>query len=170
MILSQIPVTSVCTGMFTITGICMGSGREQDVRDLTKSYFAVNTLLYVLSIGAISLLFRNLVAFYHAPEEIVDTIFRCVMISTIAQPFIHNLAFMFPYVFRAAGDGTFCTVVSLLIMWLFRVLGGWILGSLLGFGVMGVWIAMLIDWIARAVVFPIRFRSGKWLRHKVLNG
>ena len=169
MSLSQIPVTSVCTGMFTITGICMGSGREQDVKDLTKSYFAVNTLLYVLSFGAISLLFKSLVSFYHAPAEIVDTIFRCVMISSIAQPFIHNLAFMFPYVFRAAGDGTFCTVMSLIIMWLFRVLGGWILGSLLGFGVMGVWIAMLIDWAARAVVFPIRFRSGKWLRHKVLG-
>ena len=169
MSLSQIPVTSVCTGMFTITGICMGSGREQDVKELTKSYFVLNTLLYVLSLGVIVLLFGHLVSFYHAPEEIVDTIFLCVMISTVAQPFIHNLAFMFPYVFRAAGDGTFCTLVSLIIMWVFRVLGGWILGTLLGLGVMGVWIAMLIDWVARAIVFPIRFRNGKWLRHKVLS-
>jgi len=170
MSISQILVASVNTGMFTITGICMGSGREQDVRDLTKSYFVLNTVLYTLSIGAILLLFRRLVSFYHAPAEIVDTIFLCAMSTTIAQPFIHNFAFMLPNVFRAAGDGTYCTVVSLIIMWVFRVLGGWILGSLFGLGVIGIWIAMLVDWVARAIIFPIHFKGNKWLNHNVLRG
>ncbi len=170
MSLSQILVGSVCTGMFTITGICMGSGREQDVRDLTKSYFILNTILYTLGIGVIWLLFRRLVAFYHAPEEIVPTIFLCAMASTVIQPVLHNFAFMLPNVFRAAGDGVFCTGVSLIVMWVFRVGGGWVLGSLCGLGVIGIWIAMLVDWVVRAVIFPIHFARGKWLGHKVLNG
>ena len=29
-------------------------------------------------------------------------------------------------------------------------------------GVMGVWISMTIDWLFRAIVFTIRYFSGKW--------
>ena len=169
MILSQILVGAVNTGMFTITGICIGSGREQDVRELTKSYFILNTILYTLGIGVIRLAFRGLVNFYHAPEEIIPTVFLCVMSSTIAQPIIHNFAFMLPNVFRAAGDGRFCTGASLIVMWLFRVGGGWLLGAHLGMGVVGIWIAMLIDWVVRACIFPARMRGSRWLRHKVLK-
>ena len=43
------------------------------------------------------------------------------------------------------------------------------LGRTLGFGVYGVWAAMLIDWVVRAVYFPLRFRGDRWLRHKVLK-
>ena len=93
----------------------------------------------------------------------------CVMSSTVAQPIFHNFAFMLPNVFRAAGDGRFCTGASLIVMWLFRVGGGWLLGAHLGMGVVGIWIAMLVDWVVRACIFPVRMRGDRWLRHKVLK-
>ena len=169
MAISQILVGSINSAMFTITGICMGNNRVQDVRELTRSYFVLNTILYTLGVGAMLLLFNTLVNFYNAPEEIVQTIFICAMASTIAQPIIHSFAFMLPNVLRAAGDGTFCTSVSLVIMWACRVLGGWILGSLLGLHVIGIWIAMIVDWVVRALIFPFRFKGTKWLRHQVLK-
>ena len=63
---------------------------------------------------------------------------------------------------------SYCTVASLIIMWVVRVFGGYVLGTLFGMGVMGVWIAMALDWVARAIVFPVRFMGDKWLRHKVI--
>ena len=67
------------------------------------------------------------------------------------------------------GDGNYCTIVSLIVMWAFRVLGGYLLGTVAGLDVIGVWIAMLIDWTVRAIIFPIRFKGDKWLRHRVVE-
>ena len=44
-----------------------------------------------------------------------------------------------------------------------------LLGVKLGMGVKGIWLAMLIDWTARAVLFPIRFHGSAWLRHQPLK-
>ena len=42
------------------------------------------------------------------------------------------------------------------------------MGSVFGMGVMGVWIAMIIDWFVRAVLFVFRYRSGKWTSIKII--
>ncbi len=35
-------------------------------------------------------------------------------------------------------------------------------------GLLGVWVSMFIDWIVRAVIFLIRFLSGRWKTKKVI--
>lgn len=167
MTISQVLGGPIHTSMYTIAGICMGHGRPQDIRELTRSYDWFGRLCYLVSLGLMLLGFQLLVDFYHAPEEVVSTIFLCVMMTCIAQPLIHNNAFMLPSVFRAVGDGNYCTVASLMIMWVVRVFGGYVLGVWMSMGVVGIWIAMVLDWLARAVVFPIRFRGDRWLKHQV---
>lgn len=51
-------------------------------------------------------------------------------------------------------------------MWLCRVGMAYILGQGLGLGVIGVWIAMTMDWVVRAFLFTNRIRTGKWLKYK----
>ena len=168
MMLNQALATPLNTAMFTITGICMGHNRPQDVRDLSKSYICLNSVIYVFTSIATMLLFPRLVSFYHAPAETVDLIRLCVLITAVAHPFLHPIGFTLPSVFRAVGDGLYCTVSVLAIMWVVRVFGGWLLGVPFGLGVMGVWLAMVLDWVVRVVLFPVRFGGDKWLRHKVL--
>jgi len=40
-----------------------------------------------------------------------------------------------------------------------------VLGDFCGLGVLGVWIAMSIDWVVRAIFFIGRVRTGKWLKY-----
>ncbi len=77
-------------------------------------------------------------------------------------------AFVLPGALRAAGDVRFTMVVSIFSMWTFRILFSWILGAMLGWGAIGVWVAMLLDWVFRAALFLWRFFSGRWLRHAAL--
>jgi Na+-driven multidrug efflux pump len=68
-------------------------------------------------------------------------------------------------------------VVSIISMWIFRVALGYLLAldtvsvfglfsfGGLGLGVMGVWIAMTVDWAVRAIFFAIRWLSGRWLKY-----
>ena len=69
-------------------------------------------------------------------------------------------------------------MVSTLAMWTIRVGSAYIFSlerieilglSLPGFGlgIMGVWVAMVADWVLRSVLFTVRFVRGTWLRKKI---
>ena len=47
-------------------------------------------------------------------------------------------------------------------MWTLRVGFGILLGRYWGMGVLGVWIAMCVDWLLRVTLFVLRFRGHKW--------
>lgn len=62
----------------------------------------------------------------------------------------------------ATGDVTFPVTVSLIGCWGVAVGLGYILGVHLGYGLVGIWIAMAIDECLRGIIFMIRFKSGVW--------
>ncbi|WP_346961957.1 hypothetical protein [Clostridium sp.] len=57
--------------------------------------------------------------------------------------------------------------VSILSMWMFGIGFGYLLRKFFGIGVLGVWIAMIIDWIFRSIMFITHLFNGK-LRNKQL--
>jgi len=72
-------------------------------------------------------------------------------------------AFSFPFFLRAAGDAKYTMWVSIISMWTVRVLFAYIFGIVLGWGVIGVWLAhSVLDWIVRGIIFYLRYRSNKW--------
>lgn len=44
----------------------------------------------------------------------------------------------------------------------FRMGSAVLFGIALGMGIIGVWIAMGMDWLARSAAFTLRYRSVKW--------
>lgn len=91
-----------------------------------------------------------------------------IMIHAVGSVVLWSQAFANPAALRAAGDVNFAMVVSILSMWVFRVGGAYIFANYLGFGAVGVWLAMMVDWAFRAVVFFARWRSGKWETKRVV--
>ena len=77
-------------------------------------------------------------------------------------------AFVIPNGLRAAGDVRFTMLTSTLSMWIFRIGCSFLLCRQFGMGVMGVWLAMYIDWIFRAAAFVWRFLSGRWKNRQVV--
>ena len=75
---------------------------------------------------------------------------------------IWPISFSLPNVLRAASDVMYTMIIGVGSMWVFRILSGYLLGSVLGMGVFGVWVAMIIDWVVRSVCFLIRYHGGKW--------
>jgi Na+-driven multidrug efflux pump len=58
---------------------------------------------------------------------------------------------------EGARDARFAMWVSMLGMWGCRVVAGYTLGVMLGWGVVGVWLGMFLDWAVRA-----RCSTGAW--------
>lgn len=164
----QIPASALSLTIVTVVGQCIGSGNIADARKFIKSFLWLGSA----SLAVVGLLlmpfFRPLVGLFDPPAEIVGDIFAVLLISTIAQVPLWAVSFILPSALRAAGDSRFTSLTSMLTMWLFRVVLGYILGITLGFGITGVWLAMCSEWGVRGAVFLWRFRGKKWYAHKVI--
>jgi len=64
---------------------------------------------------------------------------------------------------RAAGDARFTMIVSLTAMFIFRIPAAYLFAVVLDFGVMGVMMAMGVDWFYRFTINQIRLKGDKWL-------
>ncbi|MDP4086319.1 MAG: MATE family efflux transporter [Bacillota bacterium] len=166
--LFQIGPNALSIGIVTVVGQCAGRRNIQDARKFTKSLIGLSSVLYVFAALILLPLFPFIVKMFSPPEKIISTIFIMIVISAIAQPILWSPSFIMPSALRAAGDSNFTSIASLLSMWLIRVVLGYILGITLGFGIIGVWVAMIIEWSTRGIIFGIRFKGKKWYAHKLI--
>lgn len=70
---------------------------------------------------------------------------------------------------KAAGDVKFPTALAIFSMWILSVLLSYILGIVLGMGLVGVWIGMAVDEIFRGIIVLIRWIKGSWRGKRVIS-
>ncbi len=104
-------------------------------------------------------------------EELLDTA-RKVMICDLVLEVGRAFNIVFVRTMQTSGDIMFPTILSVIFCWVVAVGGSFVLGSksLLGYGIIGVWIAMAMDECFRAIIFFIRFRTGKWAKKTIVGG
>ena len=70
---------------------------------------------------------------------------------------------------RSAGDAKFPVLLGLFSMWVFATGLSWILGISLEYGLIGMWVAFMIDENFRAVILLKRWKSKKWMERDLLE-
>lgn len=158
----QIPANSLGIAATTLVGQAVGrKDREAAKRDLV-AVTALSALSYVVT-GLPCLWAGSLAGLYTRDPNVIGLASSLLWINAIASPIFWSTSFILPAGFRGAGDVRFTMIVAMASMWIVRVSLGYVLALPLGLGVLGVWAAMIIDWIVRASFFEHRRRSGKWL-------
>lgn len=166
--LMQVPAGALSLTLITVVGQCMGRRNIKDARKFVKSFLLLSSASFVLMTLLIMPLFHPILSLFHPPAEIVGEIFTIVLINAIAQIPLWSLSFITPSGLRAAGDSKFTSMVSMLSMWLFRVVLGYVLGIVLDMGLLGVWLAMNCEWGIRGAIFLKRFLGEKWYQHRLI--
>lgn len=162
-----LPGTSVGFAILTVGAQCVGAGDYEQVRYYTKklmkivyvSLFAAN-ILVVLAVPYI-------IKIYGLSAEASQYAHKILIYHSICAVTIWPLSFSLPNTLRAAADVTYTMILSIISMWIFRIGFSVVLGVYCHMGVFGVWVAMTIDWLFRAVCFSIRYLRGKW-KHAAL--
>lgn len=157
-----LPGMAVGYGMIAVISQCVGAGDYYQVKYYTVKlirwvYFSMFISNVLMIVGV-----PYVVKLYGLSDETAKLATILILINSISAIFIWPLSFSIPHMLRAASDVTFTMIVSVASMWIFRIFFGIILGKYVGMGVVGVWIAMVIDWAVRSVAFVIRYKSGKW--------
>ena len=90
---------------------------------------------------------------------------KLMMIHNGCAIFLWPTSFAMPNILRAANDVRYPMVCSIISMLGLRLVAGYILAVHFGMGAIGIWIAMIGDWLCRSICFFLRLKSGRWLRY-----
>lgn len=167
--LFQITGNSLSITLITVVGQCMGRHNVRDARKFTRSFVYITSASFILVSAIILLLFNPMVSMFNPPKQIVHAIFIISIMNSIFQILIWSISFIIPSALRAAGDSKFTSVSSMLSMWLVRVVLGYILSIMTPLGVIGVWLAMDLEWGVRGTIFLLRLHGDKWYQHHVID-
>lgn len=164
-----LPGMAIALGVTTVIARCVGAGDYEQVKYYTKKLMIITYLSMIVTNTIILFVLPWILKAYHLSKLTASTTTQIVGFYAICSVLIWPLAFTTPAVFRAAGDARMCMVISVVSMWIFRIIFSYILGQYFGMGVFGVWVAMIIDWVARSVCFLLRFKSGKWKHEAIVS-
>ena len=166
--LQVIPSAAIGTAMMTVVGTCRGAGKIDEVKKYTKklmvySYIAIEVMIvFTLVIG------KPVISFYELTAETAELAWIMFFVHSVTAVIAWPLSFTLPNALRAVGDVKFTMVISMVFVFVFRVGFSWLLAIVLNWGVVAIWIAMAIDWVARALFFTVRFFRGKWRKIEVI--
>lgn len=163
-----IPGMAMSLAMVTVIGQCVGANDYQQAKYYVRKLMKITHLMMTVLIIILVLLTPAILEFYSLSKETLNLAYECILLHALVAALIWPTAFTFPNVLRAANDAKFTMIVSGASMWIFRFCLSYILGRNLNLGLMGVWIAMYIDWAVRCVFFIWRYCSGKWMHKKLL--
>lgn len=153
----------------TVIGQWMGAGdirqAEYYFRKLTKVTVCIsvawNTLIFLIT--------PLLIKIFAVSRQTGQMILYLVLIHNIANAVVFPFADPLGKGLRAAGDAMFTMGISLFTTIGVRLILSILLGIVLDLGVIGIALAMCLDWTVRGVIFWIRFRQGKWKTYRVIG-
>ena len=153
--------------VITVVSQCVGARDYEQGRYYTKKLLKMAYVSVWVLNAAIFLFLPNILGIYNFAPETLDMIRQVAIYHGICVCLIWPLSFTLPNTLRASGDMKYSMTVSVLSMWICRIVFSYILGRYLKMGLMGVWVAMTLDWTVRGICFICRYINGKWTRQKI---
>jgi putative MATE family efflux protein len=142
-------------------GQLVGAGKMEEAYQTGLKNFKIAMLFSV--VGGVVLYFfgGRFMSFYTDNQEIIALGAATLAVDAFLEPgrtfnivLINGL--------RGAGDVIFPVVMAVISMWGVGVLGGYVIGVRLGYGLAGIWVGLLCDEWFRGLCMLARWRGRKW--------
>lgn len=160
--LGVLPGQAMSLAMITVIGRCVGAGDFNQADHYAKKLMKLTYLINGLCCAGVLFTMPLTLRLYGLSDETLKLAAVLVLIHDGCAILLWPAAFTLTNVLRAANDVRFPMAVSIMSMVILRIGGGYILAVILGYGAIGIWSAMVLDWIARVACFVGRYCSGKW--------
>lgn len=157
-----IPGLAIGFAMVTVVSRCVGAGDYEKARFYTGKLMKYTYVMMGIAILVSLVGLQWILQLYKVSEEAEACASQLVWLHGVLGAVFWPLSFTLPQALRAAGDTRYTMVSGTVSMWTLRVGLGILMGRYWGLGVLGVWIAMCIDWLLRVTLFVVRFKGHKW--------
>ena len=150
------------------------AGRQFGARDLEGAQKTINTGLTMAVIAGVSVsavLFlcgKPLMDIFTDDPRVIE-LGKQILLVEIFLELGRGINMTFVRGLQAAGDVTYPMVQGMITCWAIATLFSYIFGIRLGWGLVGVWIAMATDELTRGVLFIERWKAGRWKGIDLVN-
>ena len=149
-------------------GLGMGAKEYEQARHYTISLTRLAWMVCIIFCAIIMLFIQQITSLAGMEAESAKLAIWLTRIVFAYKMIFWTPSFLPGYGLRAAGDVKFSMITSTLSMWICRVVVTIFLVHTFHMGPLAVWIGMGADWTIRSFIFLARFKSNKWLEHKVI--
>ena len=153
----------------TVIGQCVGANDYEQAEYYVHKLIRIAWIMAAVNNLLVYLAMPYALSLYSLSSETLKIAETILTMECIAVTTIHAPAFVLPTCIRAAGDAKYTMYVGVGSMFGARVLSAYLLGTVLGMGVVGTRIGMYIDWGVRIIFFVYRWRSGKWKLYRLVS-
>lgn len=87
---------------------------------------------------------------------------RQILLIELALEISRAISIIVVRTMQACGDVRYPVVVGLYSMWSIQVGLSYVFGIVLGWGLVGIWMALTLDETVRCILYVRRWRKGKW--------
>ncbi len=143
----------------TLVGQELGAKRPDRAQQCAHEAVRLATLVMAVMGVLVSLFASQVVGIFVTDADVIESGAPILRIAGLVMPLL-GIGFTFAGGLRGAGDTTAVLVILGASIWCVRVVGAHLLGPSLG--LIGVWIAVGLDFGVRSMLLALRFRSGKW--------
>lgn len=157
-----LPGQAMNLAMITVIGRCVGAGDFEQADYYTKKMMKITYLVNGMFCAAVILTMPLTTGLYALSGETLQLAMILVTIHNGFAILLWPASFTLGNVLRAANDVKFPMCVAILSMLICRIGLSYVIGVGMGLGAIGVWIAMVVDWIVRVSCFVGRYKSGRW--------
>ena len=166
----NLPQITLREALVVVVGMCIGCGQHELARRYVYRFMRVIRKLLLWLMPVTIPLGIVLVYSFRLPHQSTMLAFWSLAIIYIAGPPLLAGSLSIPAALRGGGDATFVSTAVLGCMWGVRVSASWLFAGVLGLGVVGMNIAMVLDWSVRNIVFRTRLKGQAWHRRKLIAG
>jgi putative MATE family efflux protein len=161
-----LPSFGVSNAAATLVGQNLGAGKPDRAEEAAWKAGLYNTMC-LGTVGAIFLVFAPfLTSFFTDDPEVARYSVGCLRIVSAGFLF-YGYAMVFTAAFNGAGDTRTPTLIHLVCLWMWEIPLAWLLARPLGFGPIGVFVAVAVAFSTMAVVSGWLFSKGNWKTRRV---
>lgn len=152
----------------TVIGQYMGAGDKEGAEYYMRKLLRLTYLGGVIWNLIFFILTPLILKLYSLSSEAIRLVMILVLVHNIFNALLCPVGFSDSNGMRAAGDVRFTMYASIFATVVCRTALSVLFGVRLHMGVIGITLAMVCDWLIKAVLVLLRWRSGRWKNFKVI--
>lgn len=161
MSLAYMPGWGFSVAATTLVGQELGAGRPQRAEKSAILCSRIGTVAAV-ALGLVLFLWaKPAAALFTTDQEVIGLAVVAMRAFALAQPLL-STSFVLAGSLRGAGETRSVLIISTSCLWGVRLPLGYLLGLVANLGLLGIWIAVDVDWVVRTTLLHRRFRTGHW--------
>lgn len=152
----------------TVIGQCMGARDVEQAEAYFKKLMKLTVVISLAWNGLIAALTPLVAEAYAVSDVTRQYVLYLVLIHNLGNSILFPFADCLGKGLRAAGDVKYTVGISLFTTIGVRLILSVLFGIVFHMEVIGIALAMFMDWLVRAVLFWNRFKKGKWKTFQVI--